>query len=165
MLERLSVARVVAAACIVLELLFAVGWLTRRDPDETPYLRILGGGFIINYRVADMYYGFTAIVQRPLPTGSVIVATFQDPAGGPDHVVRQRMGGPEMSRFSMRSPTVHGVEAHQPYDVTIRILDREEKITIWTHHMQFSSQLDGSFVPDQPLTIGPGYTKNPNAAN
>src|SRR5690606_34085034 len=117
---------IVVAACLMLVPLFAVGWLTREDPAEKPYLKILGGGFIFNYRVADVYYGFTAVVQRPLPTGSVVEAAFEDPGGGAAHLVRQRIGGPEMVRFAMRSPPVRGVETGKPYHVAIRILDREE---------------------------------------
>lgn len=161
MLERISLNGVAAAACVLLVPLFAVGWLTREDPADKPYLRILGGGFIFNYRVADVYYGFTAIVQRPLPTGTVIEAAFEDPAGGPAHVVRQRMGGPETARFALRSPPVRGVEAGKPYHVTLRILDREEKQLIWAHEMDFRSQISDRVVPDQPLTIGPGYARNP----
>src|SRR5690606_9771175 len=161
MLERISIKRIIGAACILLALLFAVGWYTREDPADKPYLRVMGGGFIINYRVADMYYGFTAVVQRPLPTGTIVEAKFENPAGGEPFAVRQRMGGPDMTRFSMRSPTVHGVKAKQTYEVSLRILDREETQTIWEYKTHFTSQLDGSFVPEKPLTIGPGYTKNP----
>lgn len=163
MLERISFRGVIAAACLLLVPLFAVGWLTREDPGDRPYLRILGGGFIFNYRVADVYYGFTAVVQRPLPTGSVVEAAFDDPGGGPAHLVRQRIGGPEMTRFMMRSPPVRGVEAGKPYHVAIRILDREEKEVLWSHGTDFRSQISDDVVPDVPLTIGPGYARNPQA--
>lgn len=162
MLERVfSLRGVVAAACVLLVPLFAVGWLTREDPGDKPYLQILGGGFVFNYRVADVYYGFTAFVQRPLPTGSVIEAAFEDPGGGPPHLVRQRIGGAEMTRFSLRSPPVRGVQAGKPYHVAIRVLDREEKQLLWSHGVEYSSQIGDEVVPDRPLTIGPGYARNP----
>lgn len=161
MLDRISPKGVTVAACVLLVPLFAVGWLTRHDPADRPYLQILGGGFIFNYRVADVYYGFTAVVQRPLPTGSVIEVEFEDPAGGPAHLVRQRMGGAEMTRLALRSPLVRGVEAGKPYHVALRILDREETHLIWSHGMDFRSQISDSVVPDQPLTVGPGYARNP----
>lgn len=78
-------------------------------------------------------------------------------------MVRQRVGGPEMARFALRSPPVRGVEAKKPYHVGIRIFDREETRLIWSHDMQFRSQISDQVVPDKPLTIGPGYTPNPAA--
>ena len=165
MLDRVfSLKGLLTTAGVLLAVLFAIGWMTREDPADKPYLRIVGGGFIFNYRVADAFYGFTAIVQRPLPTGSIVEASFEDPAGGAPHVVRQRIGGPEMTRFAMRSPPVRGVEASRPYQVAIRILDREERHVLWTHRADFRSQLSDAVMPDQPLTIGPGYAKNPQAA-
>lgn len=164
MLERMfSLKGVILAACALLVPLFAIGWLTREDPGEKPFLQILGGGFIFNYRVSDVYYGFTAVVQRPLPTGSIVEVEFEDPAGGPAHLVRQRMGGAEMARFSLRSPPVRGVEAGKAYHVAIRILDREERQMLWSHGMDFRSQIGDEIVPDAPLTIGPGYARNPQA--
>ena len=164
MLERLfSLKGLVAAAGLLLAPLFVIGWLTREDPAERPFLQILGGGFVFNYRVADVYYGFTAAVQRPLATGSIVEAAFEDPGGGDAHVVRQRIGGAEMTRLSLRSPPVRGVEAGKPYHVAIRILDREEKRLLWSHDMAFRSQISDTVVPDAPLTIGPGYARNPRA--
>ena len=153
----------VAAACLLLVPLFAAGWLTREDPGQKPYLQILGGGFVFNYRIAEVFYGFTAFVQRPLPTGSVIEVAFEDPSGGPAHQVRQRVGGAEMTRFSLRSPPVRGVEAGKPYHVAIRILDREETNLLWSYDMDVRSQIGDEVVPDAPLVVGPGYHRNPQA--
>lgn len=165
MLERVSVVKIVVGASVLLALLFAIGWWTREDPADKPYLRILGGGFIVNYRVADVYYGFSAIVQRPLPTGTIVEAAFENPEGGAPFIVRQRMGGPEMTQFSMRSPPVKGVRAGQPYTVSIRILDRTESQVLWSYRQEFRSQVGSDIAPDKPLTIGPGYTPNPAAGN
>lgn len=161
MLERVSPVGLVAAACALLVPLFAIGWLTREDPREKPYLQVMGGGFIFNYRVADVYYGFTAAIVRPLPTGSIVEAAFEDPAGGPPHVVRQRVGGAEMARLSLRSPPVRGVEAGHPYKVEVRVLDREGKTLLWSRELAFKSGISDAVVPDKPLTIGPGYARNP----
>lgn len=164
MLEKLvSLKGFVTAAVLLLVPLFVIGWLTREDPGEKPYLQILGGGFIFNYRVADVFYGFTAVVQRPLPTGSIIEAAFEDPGGGEAHTVRQRIGGVEMTRFAMRSPPVRGVEAGKAYHVAIRVFDRDERQLLWEHDMEFRSQISDAVVPDEPLIVGPGYTRNPNA--
>jgi hypothetical protein len=164
MIEKLvSLKGMVLVAVVLLVPLFALGWLTREDPADKPYLRIVGGGFIFNYRVADVFYGFTAVVQKPLPTGTIVEAAFEDPAGGEPHTVRQRIGGPEMAKFAMRSPPVRGVEAGKAYSVAIRVFDRDERRLLWQDDMQFTSQVSDAVVPDAPLTVGPGYARNPNA--
>jgi hypothetical protein len=134
--------------------------MSRVDPEQKPYLNVLGGGFIFNYRVADVYYGFTAVVMRPLPTGSIIEASFEDPGGGAPHIVRQRVG-PDTNRYSLRSPPVRGVEKGKPYEVSIRVMDRSERTLLWSRRMDFRSQISDDVVPDRPLTIGPGYHRNP----
>ena len=163
MLERVSPAGLAAAACALLVPLFAIGWLTRHDPAEKPYLLVMGGGFIFNYRVADVYYGFTAAIARPLPTGSIVEAAFENPAGGPAYVVRQRVGGAQMTRLSLRSPPVRGVEANHPYKVELRVLDREGRALLWSRELAFKSDISDAVVPDRPLTVGPGYARNPAA--
>lgn len=163
MLDRVTPATLAAAACALLAPLFVLGWLTRQDPAERPYLQVLGGGFIFNYRVADVYYGFTAAVTRPLPTGSIVEAAFEDPSGGPPYIVRQRVGGADMARLSMRSPPLRGVEAGRQYAVDLRVLDREGQHLIWSRELAFGSNISDTIVPDKPLTIGPGYARNPAA--
>ena len=164
MLDRITLPRIVGASVALLAMLMAVGWLTREDPETRPYLKILGGGFIFNYRVADVHYGFTAIVDRPLPTGSIIEAAFEDPAGGADHVVRQRVGT-GTNHYSLHSPPVRGVEADKPYRVAIRVLDRTEQQLLWAHELAFRSRISDAVVPGRPLTIGPGYARNPDSGD
>lgn len=157
----LSPSRLVAATIVVLAVLFAVGWATRQDPADKPVLDILGGGFIFNYRIADIHYGFTAVVQRPLESGSIIEARFENPAGGEELVVRERVS-PMTDRYTFRSPPVRGVEAGRPYRVAIRVLDRRETAELWSTAREFTSQISDSNMPEKPLTIGPGYAKNPD---
>lgn len=160
MFDRISLPRIVAASLALLAVLLAVGWTTREDPDSKPYLRITGGGFMFNYRVADVYYGFTAVVDRPLPTGSIIEAAFEDPAGGPEHVVRTRVGT-GTNHYALRSPPVRGVVADTPYHVEVRVLDRTERELLWRHDLAFRSRISDTVVPDRPLTVGPGYARTP----
>jgi hypothetical protein len=53
------------------------------------------------------------------------------------------------------------VKAGKDYRVGIKVLDRQETAVLWQHEMVFRSQLDDTVVPDAPLTIGPGYMRNP----
>lgn len=160
MIDAFSPRRLVALSLGALAVLLAIGWATRENPESKPYLKILGGGFMFNYRVADLYYGFTAAVQRPLPTGSIIEARFENPAGGPPLVERTRVGTDSV-RYSLRTPPLQGVEKDRPYAVAIRVLDREETRVIWQDELSFRSQLDGSVMPERALTVGPGYARNP----
>ena len=162
MLERITLRQVIVLASALLAVLFAIGWLTRQDPQTKPYLEILGGGFMFNYREGDVYYGFTAFVTRPLPTGSIIEASFEDPAGGEPLVVSQRVGT-DTERYSLRSPEIRGVEAGKSYHVGIRVFDREKTEMLWSHGLDFKSTISDDFIPDKPLVIGPGYHKNPEA--
>ena len=120
----------------------------------------MGGGFVFNYRVADAFYGFTAAVIRPLPTGSVIEASFENPAGGEPFVVRQRVGT-ESIRYSLRTPPLQGIEADKPYAVKIRVLDRDDRKVLWAHERSYRSEIASEVMPEQPLTVGPGYARNP----
>ncbi|MEX0345914.1 MAG: hypothetical protein AB3N20_13390 [Rhizobiaceae bacterium] len=149
----------ICSAIALVLVLLAIGWLTREDPASKPYLNIAGGGFLFNYRIAEVTYGFTAVVIRPLPVGSIIEASFEDPAGGADHVVRKRVGT-DTVRYGFQSPPVRGVAAGVPYQVSIRVIDREETKVLWTDAFGIKSQMSDKVVPEKPLTIGPGYAKN-----
>lgn len=141
-------------------LLFGLLLLIREDPAETPHMSVLGASFIFNYRVADVHMGFTAVPMRPVPVGSILEATFTDPATGQPLVVRERIGGPDR-RIAMRSPSVRGVKADTPYPVTLRLLERGSENAIWSHSFSIRSGVSDEAVPERPLTIGPGYQRPP----
>jgi len=164
MLNRLTLPRVAAAAFALLAVLFAIGWATRIDPSDKPLVKVLGGGFMFNYRIGEVFYGFTAVVQKPLASGSIIEASFEDPAGGAPHVVRTRVDA-RTTRYSLRSPPVRGVEKDKPYEVAVRVMDREGKEELFHEQLSIRSQIGDAVVPDRPLVIGPGYTPNPAAAD
>ncbi|NDW07746.1 hypothetical protein [Jiella pacifica] len=144
--------------------LLAIGLITRKDVAEKPYLRIAGAGFIFNYRVADAYYGFTALVQKPVKTYSMIEARFEDPAGGPPHRVTQKLT-PRASRYGLRSPPLRGIEAERPYHVSVRLIQNGDGAILFEDEFTVTSQISDRIVPPQPLTIGPGYRRNPNLPN
>lgn len=153
--------KLVIGAIALVAMLFAIGWLTREDPTEKPYLRIAGGGFIYNYRVADVSYGFTAYVLKPLPVGSWIIAEFENPGGGLPLTVETRLHARSV-KYGIRSPSVRGVKAGRSYRVSIRIVDYTRTQVIWSDERDYVSQIDDMVVPDRPLTVGPGYHPNPD---
>lgn len=159
MFRKVSLRGLIGASIGLVVVLLAIGWLTREDPANKPYLKILGSGFLFNYRVADVTYGFTALVIRPLPVGSIIEARFEDPAGGEDHVVRKRVGT-DTARYAFQSPSVRGVVAGKPYGVAIDVYARDGKELLWQHAVSIKSQISDDVVPDEPLTTGPGYARS-----
>lgn len=152
--------KVLGIAVSLCAVLFAIGWFSREDPSSQPYLKIMGGGFMFNYRNAEIFYGFTAQVVRPLASGSIIEASFEDPAGGPPHLVSERMST-MTDRYSLRSPPIRSVEAGKPYQVAIKVYDRERKQLLWEDDRSYKSQISDRVVPQKPLTVGPGYHRNP----
>lgn len=104
---------VLGALVAILAALFAAGWLTRNDPADQPAIVIAGGGFVFNYREAEAYLGFQAQVMRPLPAGSILEARFEDPAGGDDHVVWERLSA-RTRLYALRSPPLSEIKAHRP---------------------------------------------------
>ncbi|MBN7761331.1 hypothetical protein JYP52_09290 [Nitratireductor aquibiodomus] len=155
-----SFRNIIIAALALCAVLFAVGWFTREDPADAPYLKILGGGFMFNYREAEIFYGFTAQVVRPLASGSIIEARFDDPAGGAPLVVSERVST-MTDRYALRTPPVRGVEAKKAYRVDIRVYDRTKTTLLWQEEHSYASQIADTVVPEKPLTIGPGYHRNP----
>jgi hypothetical protein len=152
--------KIIAGAIGLVVVLLGIGLATRQDPAEKPYLEIAGGGFIYNYREADVYYGFVANVLKPVAVGTWLIAEFEDPAGGPPLTVETRLHARSV-RYGVHSPSVRGVKAGKPYHVRIRLLDYTRTKLIWTGEKDFVSQIDDTVVPDMPLTIGPGYFPNP----
>ncbi|EKF20853.1 hypothetical protein [Nitratireductor pacificus] len=148
--------RIVLASCALLAALFAIGWMTREDPGEKPLLQVLGGGFVYNYRISEMHYGFSAAVAKPLASGSIIEASFEDPAGGEPHTVRERVT-PRSTRYALHSPPIRGVEARRPYRVAVRVLDRQGEAVLWSRDLDFVSQVDDRIVAEAPLIVGPGH--------
>ena len=130
------------------------------ENNSGPWLAFDGGGFVFNYRTAQVFYGFNVRLLRTLANGTVLVAEFQDPAGGPDLVVRD-MVRPNTDVYSFQSPALTGVEAHKPYKGTIKILEAGTNKLIASYERDFKSQVGQDWLPEKPLVVGPGYKPNP----
>jgi hypothetical protein len=129
---------------------------------ETPYVVVGGGGILFNYRIAEATAGIVAEVARPLPEGGTVEASFEDPAGGPA-IVEAKPVTPDRRRFSFSTPPLTGIKADTDYRVVVRVLDATG------HELQrvetrLHSDLDQSILPKVPLTVGPGYARNPAAS-
>lgn len=133
------------------------------DSDDGPYVEIVGGGFVFNYRIAEVFYGVTVVAHRPLPPGAELTAEFENPAGGsPIRVSRQARDN--QTRFSLDSGPLQGVMADRDYTVVVTLSVPSGEV-LETHTRVIRSKLDQSVLPERPLTIGPGYTPNPENAD
>ena len=130
--------------------------------EKGPYLDISGGGFVFNYRLSEAYAGFIAAPLRTLPEHARIEATFENPSGGPPIVLSKDVT-PGRKEYSFTTDALNGIKANKDYDVTVRLIGADGK-AIETIDKKFHSDLDQSVLADKPLTVGPGYTPNPDLA-
>jgi hypothetical protein len=147
---------------VVIWLAFALVLGLGACSEKGPYLDISGGGFIFNYRLSEAYAGFVAGPRRTLPEHSRIEATFENPSGGPPIVLSKDVT-PDRREYSFTTDALHGIKANIDYDVTVRLIGADGKV-IETIDKKLHSDLDQSVLADKPLTIGPGYTPNPDLA-
>ncbi|MDJ0942578.1 MAG: hypothetical protein QNJ30_03900 [Kiloniellales bacterium] len=126
--------------------------------DQGPQVEFVGGGFILNYRQAEMTYGFVARIKGEPPEGSVLEAVFEDPAGGPPIVIRQKVL-PTRRSYTFETRPVEAVRKDRDYQVELRLLAPVEsgERVIAQESRSYRSQLDAEILPEQPLAVGPGY--------
>jgi hypothetical protein len=126
--------------------------------ESKPYFTFAGGGFIFNYRNADAYYGFVLKAGRATPEGAVIEVTFEMPDGSDVQTVPVRQG---QLQYMFRSPDMDRFVKDKSYEAVVRVLDGEKEIARLTK--SFKNVIDPSQFPSEPLVVGPGYQKNPDA--
>ena len=142
---------------VVIAVLTVVVINNRPDPNARPYLKIYGGGFVFNYRIGEVFYGFTARIMRPIDVGTVLEAEFENPAGGDPIVVTQRLGA-KAPTLSVRTPGVKGVEKGRDYKVVVRLRNRDSGKVFAQYEKSYASNLDQEIMPDGPLTVGAGLS-------
>lgn len=132
------------------------------EPELDNRLVYEGGGFLFNYRIGEVRYGVRVAARPPLPPGTIVEARLQNPAGGDDFVIRQ-IARPDQTKYVFESPALSGVQKDVPYRVEVIVLDKENGRELQRLGRELVSSLDQSSNPDRPLTLGPGYHKNPAA--
>ena len=129
-------------------------------PADAPYFEFAGGGFVFNYRLATVDYGFVVSMLRQPPSGSVLEARFEDPAGGRPLVVRSVHAWGQLTH-SFRTPPINGLTAGQNYRVELRLLAPAEGAAkpdvLATFIKTFRADHDQAILPVKPLAPGPGY--------
>ncbi len=145
---------------MVLALGFLVAACDDSADDAHPVVEIKGGGFVFNYREAEAFYGLTIRPLQRLAPGTVIEVAFQDPAGGPEILVREEIRQPSLS-YMFRTPGLTGVEAGVDYRASVTVRGPGDGAVLGRLEKTFRSSVDQSVLPAAPLTIGPGYMPNP----
>lgn len=140
----------------------AIGLVAACFNESGPYLEVGGGGFIFNYRLATAYAGLIVGPLRSLPENSTIEVIFENPAGGTPFVLTQKTA-PETKWYDFTFEPLTGIKANVDYLATVRLIDAAGK-ELQRIEKKFRSELDQTILPEKPLTIGPGYTRNPEAA-
>lgn len=138
-------------------LLFIAGCDQSADP---PSVEIVGGGFIFNYRLAEVYYGFVATVGASAPSDAILEARFENPEGG-DDIVQRQMIRSERKRYKFETPPLRGVQAGRSYRVELLLIDPAGNTAIASASRSFQSKVGSDVLPTRPLTIGPGYHNMP----
>lgn len=123
------------------------------------YMEVVGGGFLFNYRIAEATAGLVVMPTRELPEGASVEVIFENPAGGPPFVMKKDASKRTM-RLDFTTPPLFGIVADKNYIVNIRLLAANGS-EIERIDKNFHSQLNQSVLPPKPLTVGPGYTPNP----
>ena len=129
---------------------------------EGEFFVIAGKLFVFNYRVATATYLVNIEPLQPVEAGQTVVATFEDPAGGSDIVVRQKIW-PKLPKTTIESPPLRCVAKGKPYRVSIRIEAADGSVRQTIDTTMVSSE-DQNLLPDRPLVVGPLYTSNPDLA-
>ena len=127
--------------------------------ENADFAEITGGGFIYNYRIADIRAGITVGLVKPLPLGTLLIAEFEDPAGGTVDI--EKAVSHAKRNYSFETPSLTGVLPDRGYAVHLTVKDPETGETIETHEKQLKTSAAPKAMPSRPLTIGPGYHPNP----
>ena len=138
----------------LLALLLAAG-CQRQEKD---YMSINGKIFIFNIRQASAFYMLTLNRLPATPDNAVVTAEFEDPAGGPPLVKRQKVF-PKMTRIDLQSPDLDCIRTGKPYRIHVTLREASGAV-LQTIDTTLSSTLDSDMLPQKALFDGPAYTKS-----
>ncbi|MDX0626364.1 hypothetical protein GOC91_08975 [Sinorhizobium medicae] len=130
----------------------------QRDSGPDP-LKLTGKMFVFNYRLAYATYMITLNRTEPVPDGSTVVATFENPAGG-NPLTLERKLFPKLDKVVLESPDITCVKKQRPYAVTIEVKG-PDGASLQKLETTVTSDIDQDVMPAKALVEGPAYDKNP----
>ncbi len=130
----------------------------QRESGPDP-LKLTGKMFVFNYRLAYATYMVTLTKAEAVPDGSIVVARFENPAGG-DALTLERKLFPKLEKVVLESPDVTCVKKDRAYTVSIEVKGPEGQ-SLQKLETTVVSDVDQDILPAKPLVEGPAYDKNP----
>jgi hypothetical protein len=130
------------------------------DQSGKPYLKIVGGGFVFNYRYAAYNYGFVAKPLRPLPAGSTLEASFEVPDSEERFVTTLPVQDGKM-QYAFESEPLKGVQKDKPYMVKLRLIEKSSGKELALVEQAFKTTVDQSTLPTKAPVKGIGYFPAP----
>ena len=131
-----------------------------KEEAPTPFLKIVGGSFMFNYRYSKMSYGFVARQLKPLPQGSVLEASFDLPGTERKFVVTKPVKAGQL-QYSFETEALRGVRKNTPYKVQLKLLEADTGKELALVEQVFKSDVDQATLPTKAPVVGPGYQANP----
>ena len=130
------------------------------DETKKPYIEIVGGGFVLNYRLSQLTYGVLVRQNRKFPEGAVLEASFDKP-GTTEKQVVTIAATDNPKGFKFESEPVLGAKRDEKYTVVVRLLSKAGGTELGRTEKTYTVQVEADALPDKPLVIGPGYQKGP----
>lgn len=158
--HRWAVFAVVAAAVYCASVFAAVYRHNQTVLAKAGFAEITGGGFIYNYRIADIRSGITVGIVKPLPPGTRLLAEIENPAGGTIELEQTVIAAKRNYKFE--TPSLTDVAADHEYLAVLTVIDGTTGAEIERHQTSLKSSVAPRSMPSRPLTIGPGYHRNPD---
>lgn len=124
------------------------------------YVAINGGGFVFNYRIADIKAGLTVSAQKPLPDGAVLVVELVYPDGA--RVPMREIRRPQPFTYLFETGHLRTIAADTVYVAEVALVDSGSGAVLERHDKDMVSGIAPRHMPRQALTIGPGYFPNPD---
>jgi hypothetical protein len=149
--------RLVFVICCCLGLLLSAC----EEQAPQPFLKIVGGGFIFNYRYSNMTYGFVARQLRPLPEGSVLEASFDLPRTERKYVISKPAKNGQL-QYSFETEALRGVQKNTPYKVRLKLLEANTGKELALIEQVFKSDTDQDALPTKAPVVGIGYQTAPD---
>ena len=131
-----------------------------KEEAPTPFLKIVGGSFLFNYRYSKMSYGFVARQLKPLPEGSVLEASFDLPDTDRKFVISKPVKAGQL-QYSFETEALRGVRKNTPYKVRLKLLEAGTGKELAMVEQVFKSDVDQATLPTKAPVVGPGYQTNP----
>lgn len=148
--------RTLAILAAMTAALLMAGCQRETGPDP---LKLTGKMFVFNYRLAYATYMITLSKLEPVPEGSIVVATFENPAGGEPLTLTRKLFA-KLEKVVLESPDITCVKKERPYAVTIEVKGPAGQ-ALQTIETTVTSDIDQDMMPAKALVEGPAYDKNP----